>query len=505
MSPSPLGEGVPGVRCFKLKCTILSRFNVYIVKKVLLVNTNIEKAPYPVPPIGLCMIATALEDHYEVKIYDGVFEEGRGLVELVQQMNPDFIGFSIRNIDDVVKDREIFYMDDIMDHFIKPVKAATTVPVILGGSGFSMFPVELMTMTGADFGIVGEGEELLPVLLERIQNNQDTTNIPNLVTAKDLAIQPGRWFTFLKPVPGRFPDIDRWIDFKPYLARGVYSIQTKRGCSHHCIYCTYPVIEGRKFRTRSPSDIADEIEQAHKRQGCITFEFVDSTFNDPEGHAESICKEIISRKINVRLRTMGINPRHTSEELFELMIQAGFVQIDATPDSASPLMLQKLGKGFNLPEIEKMAALITKFNMPTMWFFLFGGPGEDEDTFRETLDFIDNFINPADLVYMNAGLRIYPNTPLFEIAKAEGRISEGQSVFQPPAYYYSESLKKNHLDHMIREASSTRHNCIHALETAPTTEMFSEAIERRKSSRSNEPMFRTLLRIRKEWRAAGKI
>ena len=475
------------------------------MKRVLLINTNVEKAPYPVPPLGLCMLAAALEGEYEVEIYDGVFNEGRNLVAIVREFSPDFIGFSIRNIDDVVMDRAIFYVDGIMEKFILPVKAVTNVPIILGGSGFSIFPAEVMKMTGADFGIVGEAESILPALLEKIDQKADTSDIPNLITPPNFEIQKGSGFRFLKPVPGRFPDIDRRIDFAPYRDKGVYSIQTKRGCSHGCVYCTYPLIEGRKFRTRAASDVADEIEQAHDRLGHITFEFVDSTFNDPKGHAESICREIISRNINVRLRTMGINPRNTSDELFELMIRAGFVQIDATPDSASAEILDNLDKGFNLREVENMARLIRKHDIPTMWFFLFGGPGESVKTFDETLDFIDNFINPADLVYMNAGLRIYPGTPLYKIAVEEGRFSADRSIFLPPAYYYSGQLSKSDLDSLIRKASAKRHNCIAAMETAPSKEMISEAIEMRKKDQLDEPMFRSLLRVRAAWRAAGKI
>jgi radical SAM superfamily enzyme YgiQ (UPF0313 family) len=473
--------------------------------KILLVNTNIEKAPYPVPPLGLCMLAAALRDQYEVHLYDGVFDEGQNLITMVKEVNPDIIGFSIRNIDDVVMDREIFYVDGILEKFIRPVKAVTGVPLILGGSGFSMFPVELMKMTGADFGIVGEAEAILPVLLERILGHQNTADLPNIITLNGLEVQTGNAYHFLKPVPGRFTEVDKWIDFAPYRQKGVYSIQTKRGCSHGCIYCSYPMIEGRKFRPRTPTDIVDEIEQAYQRLGNVTFEFVDSTFNDPKGHAESICREIIRRKVSVKLRTMGINPRHASEELFELMVAAGFVQIDVTPDTASPQMLGNLCKGFGLPEIERMAGWIRKFNIPTMWFFLFGGPGEDEETFRETLEFIDNFINPDDLVYMNAGLRIYPNTPLCSIALQEGMITTAQSVFHPPAYYYSPLIGKARLDQLIYQASKVRHHCIHALETAPPAEMIKEAIELRKQLPKDEPMFRTLLRIRVKWRETGRI
>jgi anaerobic magnesium-protoporphyrin IX monomethyl ester cyclase len=232
---------------------------------------------------------------------------------------------------------------------------------------------------------------------------------------------------------------------------------------------------------------------------------VDSTFNDPKGHAEAICREIIGRKMKVRLRTMGMNPRHCSEELFELMIHAGFAQIDATPDTASVRMLKTMGKGFHLEEVINMATLIRKFNLPTMWFFLFGGPGEDRSTFNETVDFIRSYISPEDLVYLNAGLRIYPHTPLYRTAVNEGRIKPGQSILYPPVYYYSEEFPKQELEQCIRETAQLFHNCIPALETAPPKEMIGEAVAKRSKEELTEPMFRTLLGIRKQWRIGGRI
>ena len=470
------------------------------MKKVLLVNTNIEKSPYPVPPVGLCLLASALENLFVVKVYDGVIDEGRSLTGLVEDFAPDYIGFSIRNIDDVVAERTIFYIDRIISDFIEPVKKITSVPVILGGSGFSMFPAELIKMTGADYGIVGEGENIFPELLMWLDQGKEITGLPNIISKKNLQSENTTNAGFLRNFSHRFSEIDRHIDFSPYLQKGVYSVQTKRGCSHGCVYCTYPLIEGKKFRRRNSEDIVDEIEQAYNRLGNITFEFVDSTFNDPKGHAEAICREIINRKLKVRIRTMGINPRNTSEELFELMIKAGFVQIDATPDTASPGLLKLLDKGFDLPEIEKMARLIKKFDLPTMWFFLFSGPGETRDTFRETLDFIDKYVSPDDLVYMNAGLRVYPGTPLYSIALKEGSIQPGQSILQPPFFYYSEKCGREEINNLITEAAKKRSNCLPSSETTPSPEMIKKAIELRNEKGLNEPMFRTLLRIRRKWR-----
>ncbi len=453
------------------------------------------------PPLGLCMIASAMQDEFEVQVYDGVFDEGKMLGEKVKNFDPDFIGFSIRNIDDVVVDRPVFFIDKVISDFIQPVRKLTRVPIILGGSGFNMFPAELMKMTGADYGITGEGESLLPELIRQLTLGGDIAAMPNVISQSS-ANRPdfSRESNEIS-----FSEIDSHIDFSPYRQRGVYSIQTKRGCSHGCIYCSYPVIEGRHYRIRKPSDIVDEMEQAVQRLGDITFEFVDSAFNDPPGHAENICREIIRRKMKIRMRTMGINPRNSGAELFMLMKEAGFTQIDATPDSASQVMLKNLGKGFTRKEIIQMAEEIRKVDLPTMWFFLFGGPGETEDTFNETLDFIDHYINPLDLVYLNYGLRVYPGTPLYHIALSEGRIREDQSLLYPPVFYFSDKLKKEKLREMIDQVAAERTNCIPSTATQPSPEMLREAGLMRQEKGLQEPMFRSLLRIRKIWKAEGKL
>ena len=67
------------------------------MKKLLLVNTNTVKSPYPIPPLGICLIASFLKGSYDVRIYDGMFDEGSRLESAISSFNPDFIGFSIRN------------------------------------------------------------------------------------------------------------------------------------------------------------------------------------------------------------------------------------------------------------------------------------------------------------------------------------------------------------------------------------------------------------------------
>jgi radical SAM superfamily enzyme YgiQ (UPF0313 family) len=466
-------------------------------KKILLVNTNAEKAPYPVPPLGLCLLASSIKDSYDVRVFDGLFSPPARLTGIIREFAPDYVGLGVRNVDNVVIDNSIYYLDAVKENFVKPVRQATDAPLIVGGSGFSVFPFELVEQFGADYGIVGEAEDAFLLLLEALDRNEDGAGIPGVISRKHTAQRFTRPRLDCKLANLPFSEIDKWLDFAPYAQRGAYGIQTKRGCGRQCIYCTYPCIEGTTYRLRGAQSIADELSQAAARLGNVSFEFVDSTFNDPPGHAEDICREIINRKIKVRLRTMGINPAHASKELFDLMLRAGFSQIDCTPDSGSSTMLRNLKKNFNLADLEKTARLIREADIPTMWFFIFGGPGENEKTMGETFAFIDKWVNPSDMVYMMAGLRIYPNTELCRIAMREGVVREQDSL-QKPVFYVSPLIGKEKIDSMMKEASSSRYNCIPASESTPPPDMMKKAMELRAKNRLDEPMFRTLLRIRKE-------
>jgi radical SAM superfamily enzyme YgiQ (UPF0313 family) len=472
------------------------------VKRGLLINSNTEKMPYPVPPLGLCLLAGVIEKDYLVHIYDGVFDEGRGLAAKIDAFGPDYIGLSIRNIDDMDLFNPTAYLDIIEERFVKTIRARSSAPLILGGSGFSIFPGQIMKRFDADYGVFGEAEEVFPLLLQELDRGH-AVDLPGVLRREgNRPAPPAGYYDFSRALPS---DIDRRVDFGPYRARGAYSVQTKRGCAHRCVYCTYGHIEGGRFRTRSAVSVADEIEAAHRRLGQVTFEFVDSTFNDPPGHAEAICREIVRRKLPLRLRTMGINPANVTRELFDLMLAAGFAQIDSTPDTASPAMLVHFQKNFTLDQLVNTAAIIREYNMPTMWFFIFGGPGETEATIAETFSFIDTWVGPLDMAHMTMGLRVYPHTPLYDIALREGVI-RGDDDLVAPCFYVSGHLSREGLVSRIAEAARLRPNCIPVTESTPPPEMMRQAMELRARENLDEPMFRTLLKIRRRmFRERGLI
>jgi anaerobic magnesium-protoporphyrin IX monomethyl ester cyclase len=470
------------------------------MRRVLLINANTETAPYPSPPVGVCLAASLIEREHEVIVFDGTFRAADALRGVIEDFRPDTIGIGIRNVDNLVIDDTIFYIDGMLERLAGPLACAPEATVILGGAGYSLFPVELLELFQADFGIVGEAESSLPALLRALDAGASPETVPGIVARSGNGIvrTPRGPGPHSLEIP--FSRIDLKIDYGAYVERGAYPVQTRRGCGQRCLYCAYPLIEGGGFRLRSPAAVVDEMQDAMQRLGGVTFEFVDSTFSKPPGHAEALCREVMRRKLDVRMRTMGINPADVTDRLVGLMKDAGFSEIDCTPDSASPQVLERLRKGFTRRALETAAALIRRHDLPAKWFFLFGGPGETEETVADTFGFIEEHIGEDDMVYMSEGLRIYPGTGLQALALREGIVSAEESLFRPK-FYISPELGRPRLGELLKEASERLPSCLHCSETRPSPAMLRKAVELRREQKLAEPMFRTLMRLRRQgWR-----
>ena len=68
--------------------------------KVLLISANTLRVPYPVYPLGLDYVAGSLDSRYQTKIVDlNEFNDLEELGVIIREFSPDFVGVSIRNID----------------------------------------------------------------------------------------------------------------------------------------------------------------------------------------------------------------------------------------------------------------------------------------------------------------------------------------------------------------------------------------------------------------------
>jgi radical SAM superfamily enzyme YgiQ (UPF0313 family) len=206
------------------------------------------------------------------------------------------------------------------------------------------------------------------------------------------------------------------------------------------VYCTYQNVEGWGYRTRDPELVADEIEELWREARVKSFDFVDSTFNSPPGHALDVCEAIIRRNTGVHLDTTNFTPAAASGELLSAMRRAGFRTLGITAESASDDVLERLGKGFTASKARETAERVERAGIRALWIFLVGGPGETSRTLEETLRFAEWRLQRGDAVYVTVGLRIYPGTTLQRIAISEGAISADATLLDP-TFYFSPALR----------------------------------------------------------------
>ncbi len=408
--------------------------------RVMLVYSNRTRIMEPAPPIGLSYVATATRQAgHDVRFVDLMIsrDPAREMAEALREFQPEVVGFSIRNIDNVIAQR-VSWEIGAVGTLIEIVRTHGKAVVVLGGPAASILGPTLLTHLDADFSVAGEGEIAFPQLLSALSGARDFAAIPGLCYREDgrtISVEPARQPTFGPS------GMEQWINWHAYeRVGGTWAIQTKRGCPMSCVYCSYPQIEGQHCRSRTPADVVDEIERVAATIGPRTFEFVDSTFNVPESHAIGICEEIIRRRVRVNLSAVSLNPLTVSRNLLAVMKQAGFCSMVITPDTASETMLRNLKKGFTVARLREAARLARESSIPCTWFFLMGGPGETQSTVEETMAFIETDLQSKRFVTVCLiGMRLLPDTPLAQTAMASGYIPADQDFCQPLFYFSPEA------------------------------------------------------------------
>lgn len=414
--------------------------------KVLLISVNRCDSPYPVFPLGLAFLDAALRAAgYETRWLD-LQAEPQTVHDAVKSFQPDFVGISLRNIDDVViKRRETFF--DPLAALTEEVHRACAAPVILGGSGFSIFPQSLLQLSGADFGIQGEGEASLPVLLQALEQRADYSAIPGLVYRRDgdIVANPPQRLNLAELNPVSHPE--SVLDY--YLREtGMVNIQTQRGCSCHCEYCTYPLIEGARFRRRPAEAVAEELAEL-KQRGVKYAVIVDSIFNSSPDHVGEVCEAVLRRNLKMRWGCF-LRPAGLTHDLMQLMARAGLAHVEFGTDSFCDSVLAAYGKRFTFDDVFKSQELALQAKVDCCHFLICGGPGETRDTLEE--GFQNSLRLKETAILALVGMRVYPGTPLHAQARRERTLPANEELLQPH-YYVSSALSEGEIFEKLRDFS----------------------------------------------------
>ncbi len=413
--------------------------------KVLLVNPNQMKPP--VAPVALDHLEQFLREHrFEVRLLDLAFStDVAGDVKRALAEEPVLVAVTVRNVDDSYFASRDFCLKDTKKT-VGLVRRHTDSPIVLGGVGFSIFPLAAARYCDVELGIRGEGELPLTLLASRISKKESPDDIPGLVFRKN------GLYVANPPYRHDLREASLWqrrlVDNPRYFREGgMVGFETKRGCFKKCTYCADPLAKGKKVLAKPPKDVVRELK-CLLDQGIDHFHTCDSEFNVPASHAEEVCREMIRAGIADRARWYAYAaPVPFRERLARLMRKAGCVGIDFTVDHVHPRMLKTLGKDFTAEDVLGTARLCRKYGFSFMFDLLVGAPGEDRSTARTLIETMKR-AEPSR-VGLSIGVRVYPNTKLTCDIMREGMSPtnpnlfgavEGNPDLLKPIFYLSSKL-----------------------------------------------------------------
>ncbi len=415
--------------------------------KILMISANMARSPYPVYPLGMSMVAAALkQEGHTVELFD-FMQSGASLDTLaaaVLAAAPELIGISIRNIDNVNAAHEERYIDEVAA-IVRQVKGITSVPVLLGGSGFSLMPEQVLACVGADYGIVGEGEALACAFVRDYARGM-LPDEPVLRAPQQLEHGAIPSAHYDPPLLAYYLESSRMI-----------AIQTKRGCNRHCVYCSYPVLEGRDIRMRDTGAVVDDMEHLMRQDHVDYLFFVDSVFNDSEGRYRELIAEMQRRKIKVPWTAFFSPSGELDDDIVRQMKATGLHAAEIGADAATDATLRGMGKDFLWPDVVACNDRFRRHAVATAHYYMFGGPGETIATVQEGIANICNLPDTANFMFM--GIRILPDTPLSIRARKEGLIPEDHNPLET-VYYFSPHIERAWLEETLTQGFAGHTHCV---------------------------------------------
>jgi len=361
------------------------------------------------PPLDLAyMASTLLMKGNKVKIIDSDVEnyQNKDVYRIVEEYKPEVIIATV-SLPTLYKDCS--FLQEIHRYSSSKVivKTGITYPPILR---------EILEKSSADLFIYGECEMNIEEIITG-EEKKGTAFIKN----GELKVEENNIITNLDELP--LPARNLLANEKyRYILLGdkVTTMQTTRGCPFPCsYYCPYPLVQGKKWRARSPEHVVLEIEDIVKNHNIQKILFRDATFTFNKERTKQICDLILEKKIKINwwceTRVDCLNL-----ELMQKMKQAGCLGMNIGVETGDPQVMETQAKiGMTLEKLKTIRKTAQELGLQLHFLLMIGLPKETKKSLYETYRLI------GDLKPGSFGVCIitpYPGTPLYAQAKEKGWI-----------------------------------------------------------------------------------
>ncbi|MDY6853835.1 MAG: radical SAM protein [Thermodesulfobacteriota bacterium] len=397
--------------------------------EILLVHPRVSERSFGgMPPLGFAWIAAYLEKNgYNVDIFDLQVYSG-SIEEVIRNSKPRIVGITGTS-------NTRFMSFDIAR---TARKIDENIFTVYGGAHATFTAKDtLENLPEIDAVVSGEGEETMLEIAEAVLRGKTSlSDITGLSYRKNGTIihnpvRPRIRALESLPLPARhlmnMKDYDLKMDF---LDISGASVMTSRGCPINCSYCSASAMFGKTLSLRSAKNVVDEIEILLTDYEAKGIKFFDSTLTLKRGHINSLCDEIMRRRLKFPWEC-EIRVNTVSRDLLKMMKEAGCYYVDFGVESASPGVLKAMRKGITIDQVIDVFHWTKDLGILTKVFFTFGHIQETLEDAMATLDFIDKHNKYITSPGIGVGIKIYPGTQVERYAYEIGCLDAGFSWAVP--------------------------------------------------------------------------
>jgi anaerobic magnesium-protoporphyrin IX monomethyl ester cyclase len=369
------------------------------------------------PNGALASLAGNIDAHHSVAIADLILVQAsvrRTVERLIRELQPEVVGLSVMTFQRSTARRII--------SLIRSVKP--DVRVVVGGYDPSLAPDSWTRPDiGVDFIVRGEGEITFRELLRALEGGGSLSEIDGLWFRQGDGVRRN----FPRPVarveegglrpPNRAA---RVLSGYTMLGRPVDVVETSRGCTYDCSFCSIIEMRGRNFHRFPLERVVDDIADA-RRRGARSIFLVDDNITLDVGRFEALCRAIVAAGLNdtdyiVQAMTAPIAAH--GAELAPLMRQAGFRHVFLGIENVVPEDLTFLnatakntrresGRRTGNATLEAVEVL-HRYGLFVVGGLIVGNPDDTADTIAANLAFARKHIDWPYIQHPTP----YPGTPM---------------------------------------------------------------------------------------------
>lgn len=343
-------------------------------------NEKIIMKPYV--PLGMLYISAYLERKgFSNEVFDTTFSSLKELQNYLLKVKPNVIAIYVNlmtklNVLEIIK----FSKSNL-----------NQAKIILGGPEIKYNANDFLKF-GADYLVIGEGEETSFELIKALNENRfdDIKNINGLGFSENNKIIFTEERSKLKEIDSLpFPNRDK-VNLKLYLdawkerhGENAISVSTMRGCPYTCKWCSRAVY-GLSYRRRSPKNVCDELEIIQNEYDPDTLWFVDDVFTISHKWLSEFKDLLIERNLKIKYECITRADR-LNENVINDLKASGCFRVWIGAESGSQKVIDLMDRRVDINQVREMIKLAQKYDIQAGTFIMIGYPGETEDDIEETI------------------------------------------------------------------------------------------------------------------------